>query len=340
MKAKATKRTDLLPVIGPSTYSFVFPKENPDLALDGLSGEDRLFVEAELALVRCEFTKCRDLYGRLKTSSRYGDSSVRFGIVAAIGLGDVRLFDSVLEDLETLRRTAQDRSADIAVELVRAWVRQCLWLTDGYPEWICRFDMEGVPAVWHDPLAYLGVRIRLARAEFESAYATAALMMTYETDPADVITARRSYLQIIRAIACRETGRREEMMKWLRKVVRDICPHGFLLPLLLVMDGVASASVQTLLAEEAPAQLPRFRELTKSYYANFVKIRNHFTGENVSDQLSLREMYLAILLKRGLSYKEIADRFEITVGRAKNLVAAIYTKLGVSNRKQLEGRVW
>lgn len=329
-----------LPVIGPGTCWFAFPKENPDQVLNGLTGDDRLFASAELSLARCEFAKCRELYDRLRTSARYSLAAIRIGVVGAIGLGDVRLFDQVLKDLETHRRQAKDRAADLAVEMVKAWIRQHLWIPEGYPEWICRFDLEGVPAEWRDQVAYLGVRIRLVRTEFESAYATAALMMNYDTSPEDVITARRVHLRIIRAIACRETGRREEMMKWLREVVREICPHGFLQSLMLVMDGVASTSVQKLLAEEAPAQLPRYRALSKSYYANFVKMRNHFTGERVSDKLSLREMYLAILLRRGLSYKEIAERFGITVGRTKNLVAAIYGKLGVNSRKQLKGRVW
>ena len=75
---------------------------------------------------------------------------------------------------------------------------------------------------------------RLNAGQFESAYATAALLMSFDekVDESDGsrLTAASAYLRMARAIACRETGREDEMRKWLVSVIHELAPHGFFLP--------------------------------------------------------------------------------------------------------------
>ena len=328
-----------LPEIGPATMKFAFPWRDPDSVLKGLRGDDRLFAQAELAVVRCDFKAAKELYGQLVKSPRYFQAAVRFGVILAVGLGDVGLFDEVVGRLAVLRRTAGDSAMQLSVDLAEGWLHQWLWIPTGYPEWIRRFDLENVPEQWRDSAAYLGARAYLVRGEFESAYAAAALMMNYE-GPGRNVTARDVYLMLTRAVACRETGREAEMERWLGVVVRKLAPHGFLLPLLLFMHGRAKSPVEELLGEIRPDLVPRFREINLSYYKNLIRLRNHYLGECVTDGLSLREMYLGMLLKRGLSYGELAKRFGITVGRLKNVVSKVYEKLGIHSRSELKDLVW
>lgn len=329
----------LIPELGPATSRFGFPHRNPDAILKTLRSDDRLFVQAELAVARCEFETTRKLYGQLVKSPRYFASALRFGVIAAIGLGDVELFDSIIQRVSVLRRTASDALTTILVDVVESWINQWLWIPTGYPEWICRFDFGDIPDEWRDAVAYLGTRVRLQRGQFESAYAAAALLMQYQPAHSD-ITARDAFLMMTRAIACRETGRQKEMMRWLEKTVCKLAPHGFLLPFLLVMHGSAKSPLESLLEEVRPDLVVRFREINTTYYKNLIRVRNHYLGEHVTDRLTFREMYLAILLKRGRSYDELSEIFEFSVGRCKNAISKIYEKLGIHSRAELQDLVW
>ena len=329
----------LLPEIGPATMKFAFPLQDPDSVLKGLRGDDRLFAQAELAIARCDFRAARDFYGKLSKSPKYFMSAIRFGVVSAIGLGDLELFDKIVSGLSLVRRTAQDAGGALQADLAESWIHQWMWIPTGHPEWICRFDFENVPKTWWDSAAYLGAKIRLVRGQFESAYAAAALMMSY-VDPSKNITARDAYLTMTRAVACRETGRELEMVKWIETAVRKLAPHGILLPFILFMYGTAKSPIEEVLAEIRPELVPRFREMDRLYYKNLIAVRNHYLGEHVTDKLSFREMYLAMLLKRGMASGELAKRFGVTVGRLKNVVSNVYEKLGIHSRGELRDLVW
>lgn len=328
-----------LPVIGPATDLKLFPRRNPDLALKGLEGPARTFCEAELAIARCDFSRGKTLAEKLLGDDKYVLVAVRLGLIAAVGLGDLKFFDQVLRSLGEYRRRAPSARSALGVEITVAWIRQFLWLPTGYPEWMCRFDLSDIPEPWRAAVAYLGVKIRICQGSFESAYAAASLFLNFVCPQQD-ISAACSHAKIACAVACRETGRTKEMMKWLDEAAQMLVPHGFLLSILLFMHSSHKSSVEELIAGIAPGQVPRYRELSKCYFVNLIRARNHYTGEHVTTALSFREFYLAMLLKRDLSYKELSERFGITVGRTKNIVSSIYDKLGIHSCGELRDLVW
>ena len=336
---KLANRKDDLPIIGPATDHKLFPRRNPDSALKGLEGPARTFCEAELAIARCDFSRGKTLAGQLFGDDKYILAAVRIGLVAAIGLGDLKFFDRVLRSLAQYRRRAPSVRSALGVEITEAWIRQFLWLPTGYPEWMFRFDLSDIPESWRAAVAYLGVKIRICQGSFESAYAAASLFLNFVCSQQD-ISAACSHAKMACAVACRETGRTEEMMKWLDEVVRMLMPHGFLLPFLLLMHGSHKSPVEDLIAGIAPDLVPRYRDLSKRYFANLIRARNHYTGEHVTTALSFREFYLAMLLKRDMSYKELSERFGVTIGRTKNIVSAIYDKLGIHSCGELRDLVW
>ena len=344
LQKKANNRSRSLPYIGPATSFFEFPSDDPERVLRDLRGEGRLFAEAEIAVARCDFARARELYGSLSTSKRYFLAAVRIGVVAAIGLGDLRLLDSVLKKVKQYRASVKDDSVGQKLaDIVESWLRQWLWQPTGYPEWITRFDFSELPDVWRHPAAYLGVMERLNAGQFESAYAAAALLMSFDEtvgESGTCLTASRAYLRMARAIACRETGREDEMRRWLSEMIRELAPHGFFLPFLIFMHCRHKSPAEEILAQVAPALVARYRELSRSYFANLIRARNHITGEKTTDELSYREFYLAMLLKRGLSYKELADRFGLSVGRIKNLLLILYQKLHIHSRSGINDLVW
>ena len=328
-----------LPIIGPATEFLRLPFENPELVLKGLRGEMRAFAEAELAIARCDFARGKLLSEQLIKSDKYFLAVVRIAIISAIGLGDLHLFDRILARIADYRRRLPHPLSGLGVDLSDAWLRQWLWLDDGYPDWMCRFDFSNVPDAWRQAAAYLGMKIRIQRGQFESAYAASSLFLNFVC-PQRGITASCAYAKISCAIACRETGRKAEMMSWLGDAVHTLAPHRILLPFLLFMHGSSKSPVEELLADVAPEQVLGYRELSKTYFRNLIRARNHYTGERATERLSFREFYMAMLLKRSLSYKELTERLGISVGRVRNLVSILYEKLDVHSRSELKNLVW
>lgn len=344
MKSEAAEFLSF-PIVGPATAYFKLPVDDPERILKSIQGDDRLFVEAEIAIARCDFGRAKTLCDRLTGNKRYFFISVRIAIIAAIGLGDIALFDSIRAQIAAYRTSLAAGSVEhYLVDITEAWIRQWLWLPSGYPEWICRFDFADVPKEWHRPAAYIGVVQRMNAGMFESAYAAAALMMSGFVESEDVsaryFTAERAYLRMARAIACRETGRAEEMRKWIGEVARELAPHGFIMPFLLFMHGDHKSPVEQILSEVAPGEVARFKKVKSAYFINLIHVRNHMTGETITDALTFREFYLAMLLKRGFAYKDLASRFDLSVGRIKNIVLGLYEKLGIHTRNELNSLVW
>lgn len=333
---KSSSSRENLPLIGPATNFLRFPARNPDSVLKGLKGMARAFAEAELAIARCEFVRGKELSEVLLGDDHYILAAVRIGIISAIGLGDLRFFDRVVKALADYRKRLPHPEAAVGIEIAEAWIRQWLWIETGYPEWMYRFDLTSVPEPWRQSAAYLGMKIRIVRGVFESAYAASSLFLNFICSCQEGITAACAYAKIACAIACREIGRKDEMMMWLGEVIRTLAPHGIFLPFLMFMYGMHRSPVEAILSESAPDQLPRYRELSKSYFRNLIRMRNHYTGERLTEDFSFREFYLAMLLKRGHSYKELAERFGISVGRMRNLVSILYEKLHVHSRSGLK----
>ena len=344
MQKNTNKAANSLPCVGPATSFFWFSSEEPTRVLRELRGDDRLFAEAEIAVARCDFARARELYGALSKSDQYFLAAVRIGVIAAVGLGDLRFLDSALKTVARFRRAVKgDPTGQKLADIVEGWVCHWFWRSDGFTDWIRRFDSDELPQEWQRPAAYLGVTTRLNAGQFESAYAAAALLMSFGAEKdlsKSRLTAERVYLRMARAIACRETGRGDEMRRWLSEVIRELAPHGFLLPFILFMHGAHKSPVEEILSEVAPGEVARYREVSRKYFANLIRARNHITGEKTTDELSSREFYLAMLLKRGMSYKELANRFGLSVGRIKNILLVLYQKLHIHSRLEIDAWVW
>ena len=88
--------------------------------------------------------------------------------------------------------------------------------------------------------------------------------------------------------------------------------------------GVAlgpKSALEMSLAAGVPKLLAKVRKLTNGYFGNLVRFHNRYTGERVCEVLTPREFYLAQSLKRGLRYKEIAERMGIAQGRVRDAAA-------------------
>ena len=306
-------------------------------------GEGRLLAEAELALARCDFARAKACCDRVSKSSSQFPCVVRIGCTAAIGLGDVRYFDEIRNVVANFRNECGKEPGGLAIaDVMEGWIRQSLWRAD-VPEWICRFDMAALPSEWRRPAACLGVMACLHADQFELAYAAASLLMNAGTklsENAKGLMTIDVELMMAKAVACRETGCEAEMRQLLEAVIGRWASHGILMPYLLFMHGTRKSPVLDVLTDAAPREVIRFKRTRRAYFANLIRMRNHAFGEKITSALSVREFYLTMLVKRGVSHKELSARFGVSLGRVKNIMLYIYQKLGIHSRSELDGLVW
>ena len=335
--AKRIAVKKLLPLVGPITY--YLPIKNGCPCKDGLTGELRLIAEAETRIVRGEFKGMDRFYAAIRKDGRNFLTAAGVALFGAIGSDDPFLFDAVIKDIAAYPSRYGTPEAKLAVEIVMVWVRNFLHTPMECPEWLVNFDLAFLPGEWRRQVAFLGVTCLVRKGEYKAAAVLAESLLNLDAEREVKASAADMYLKMAKATICRDEGRLEDSERWCRAVVESAKHLGIVLPFLGVVMGPKSA-MERALAEDAPELLAKVKKLTNGYFRNLVKYHNRYTGDRVSDELTPREFYLAQSLKRGLRYKEIAERLGVSVANVHNLIVVVYEKLHIRSNRSIGGKVW
>ena len=327
------KRGFKLPLVGLGTCYYEFSKENPDAGVRLRRGGLRSLLETELAMARCEFDALKGYYETLDQKDPLYLTGVTNCVVGALGRGDLRLFDRILKDLRSYPTRNPDPHARLGREITEAWIRQFLRVKRGHPEWMVRGNLTQIPEEWKRPCAYLCVKGMLVRKEYDSAYAAASMLLNFDSRK-DVLSAFPVYERLVCGLTCHELGHREEAFAWFRQTAEMCCPHGIILPFVLLVAWLGPV-MEDVIREIAPELAEKTRRIAPKFFANLIRFHNHFTGEMLTTDLSPREFYFAQQLVDGYSYKEIAAKLGVSSGRVNDLVRQIYGKLGVHGKDEL-----
>ena len=323
-----------LPLVGLGTCYYEFSMENPDAGVRRHRGGLRRLLETELAMARCEFDKLKGYYETLDRRDPLYLAGATNCVVGALGRGDLRLFDRILRDLREYPARNPLPHARLGREITEAWIRQFLRVRRGHPEWMVRGNLTLIPEEWRRQCAYLCVKGMFARKEYDPAYAAASMLLNFDSRR-DVLSAFPVYERLVCGLVCHELGHREEAFSWFRQTAEMCCPRGIILPFVLLVAWLGPV-MKDVIREVAPAQAKRVRQIAPTFFANLLRFHNRFTGEALTTELNPREFYLAQQLVDGYSYKEIAAKLGVSSGRVNDLVRAIYGKLGIHGKAELE----
>lgn len=331
------KRSRSLPLVGPITYYLPIKGGRP--CTDGVTGELRRIVQAEISVVRGEFAGMDRFYATIDKGGRNFLTAAGVALFGAVGTDNPQLFDSVLKDIAAFPSRYGTSEAKLAVEIVMLWIHNFLRAPIRCPAWISRLDLAVIPGEWRRQVSYLAVGCLERRGEYKAAAVLADALLNL--DPNGVVESSSAdiYLKMAKATICRDEGRMDEAVRWCRAVVKSAKPLGIVLPFLGMALGPKSV-LERALAEEAPELLAKVHKLTNGFFRNLVKYHNRFTGESVTEDLTPREFFLAQSLKQGLRYKEIAERMGISLNRVHAMAKEIYATLGISRASSIGNSVW
>lgn len=326
-----------LPLVGPITY--YLPLKNGRHCLDGLTGELRRISQAEIRVVRGNFSGIDRFYAAISKDGRHFLTAAGIALFGAIGADDPQLFDAVLKDIATYPSRYGSPEAKLAVEIMTQWVNMLLYASKRCPEWLVQFDLSSIPVEWRHQVAFLKVECLERRGEYMAASVLADALINLNPENAARGSSAEIFLKMAKARICRDEGRMAESAKWCREVVETAKTQGIVLPFLGMVLGPKSV-LERALAKGAPELLAKVKRLTNGYFRNLVKYHNRFTGESVTEELTPREFFLAQSLKKGLRYKEVAERLGVSLNRVHAMAKDVYATLGVRGASAIGDRVW
>ena len=332
MGAKHTAAKKPLPLVGPITY--YLPTKDGCPCTDGLTGERRLIAQAELRVVRGEFAGLDRFYAAVRKDGRYFLTAGGIALFGAVATDDPLLFDTVLKDIAAYPSRYGTPEAELAVEILMVWLHNFLQVPMKCPEWLADFDLAAIPAEWRHQVSFLAVWYLKQKGEYKAAAILVDVLLNLEPEKAVKSSAADIFLKMAKAKLCCEAGRMDEAARWCQATVESAKPLGIVLPFLGVLLGPKSV-LERALAADAPELLAKIKKMTNGYFRNLVKYHNRYAGDSVPEELRPREYYLAKSLKRGLRYKEIAERLGVSVANVHNQIVVVYEKLHISTNRDI-----
>ncbi len=310
------------------------PVRHPDAILDTVK-ESRLKLqyEGELAYLRGDFEKTLRCYEATK-----GDDAARLracpvAIPAAISLGDYRAYTQIETYLKGWTQAGKGSPFTAVAQLALATAAVSVIAPGMAPHWLKKGDFSALPAQAKSDALYLRAKYFQCLGEYKSMLAVAQTALTLCASDQG-ITIPDIYLRVTCAAACHALERDNEARQWLIDVMRIALPHGFITPfaeLVTAMGGLVEQCLEQVFPHYYDVVINEWKRTWKHWIA----FHNQFTRENITLMLSLREYHIALMVARHIPYAKIAKQYGISIGRLKNIMTRVYSKLLISGRDEL-----
>ncbi len=311
------------------------PADKPD-EIKAIAKDERACrqYEAELAYLRGNFGKTLQCYSLTAGDDVAGLRASLVAIAAAISLGDYSTYLKIEAFLENYKHGKCGRGCASIAELAMASAAVNVAAPNMVPDWLKAGDFSSC-ARQADRiyLSYLRSKYLLNIGEYEIALAVAQTALAFRTNEEE-ITLAEIYLRKIHALSLHCLGRNDEAKVQLIAFMHKALPYGFITPLaesISEFGGIVEKCLNEKYPEYSRAIIDQWERTVK----NWISFHNQFAKDNITMILSLREIQLAQLVAHHVPYAEIAEEFNISVGRLKNIMLEIYEKLFVSGRHEL-----
>ncbi len=168
--------------------------------------------------------------------------------------------------------------------------------------------------------------------DYSRALATAdiAIAISPEVYPIGFI-----YCHIIAAIALMNMRRPKEAMDRLEKAWAFAEPDNLLEPF-GEHHGLLQGVIEIFFKEKYPGFHKKIDRITYAFSAGWRKVHNSDTNHEIADNLSTLEFTIAMLYSRNWTASEIGEHLNLSERTVYNRIDGIYTKLGISEKRQLD----
>ena len=318
------------------------PKDNPDSVFDLIPEQYtnlRLYVECYIAWMRGDYERSKECYRNIT-----GDEAIKLrasttAVAAAVGLGDYPFYQEIEAYCKGIIKADMGALATSYAEYALAIVYVSASVTEMIPSWMKEGDFSVFPMSMRQDVMCLRMRYLLSLKKYESVLDAVQTALAFVDSKAGTLPHAGIYLRVTYAVACCALGRLDEARDYLRRVMRDCLPIGFISPL-MEHSPLFGGLLEQILEREFPAYYDSVTGQAKLVINHWIEFHNLFTKDNIPLILSPRELHITQLAARGVPDAEIAGRLHISVGRLKAVKNEIYGKLYVKNRKELSAYIF
>ena len=267
-----------------------------------------------------------------------GDDAVRLAacsltIAASISTGNFTFYKEIETFLKSLIRAKISDSVTAFSELSLASAYLGAMVPSMVPKWLKDGNFSALPTQAKPDASYKRVRYFQCKGDYKSMLNVAETALTFFDSP-QKNSFPGSYLKIMCAVACNALNRLEDGKRWLLDTMNVNLPYGFI-SFYTELIPFCCGMMEPLIKQNYPVYYDIIIKQWKHIGPNWLAFHNKFTKDNIQSILTLREYHIAKLAAQHMPYKEIAERFSISVGRLKNIMHTIYGKLLVKNRDEL-----
>ncbi len=305
-----------------------------DAAIETLPMQERAQCRAELDYLRGNLQQVEDYCRTVAITHPTFLCACSLKLVTAVERGDYGAFSETVEILKTIERDAPHPQDRLMAEAVHVLAEVSMFDKESLPAWLRENDLSIFPREAFPTALYLRVKYLEASKRYESMLATAQATLLLCSRP-NTFSSVMLHLHLSCASAYVLLGDKEACSAQLAESLAIALPNGFITPFadtLLSCGGLLEPLVQ--------AKWPQYYDSIVNNptlsWKNWIAFHNQFAKDNITLVLSDQEYILAFHLTSGMTYAEAAKAMHLSVGRVKNLVSGIYSKLNITNRKQLE----
>ncbi len=321
--------SDLEEVVAATTLPM--PRNNPDAIMDSI-GTQRLWrhYESELAYLRGDFERTKNCFRKTEgdTVSRLRASSI--AIAAAISTGDYSFYLEIETFIKGIIKTNTNNRLSGFAELCLSTAYVSTVAHDMIPQWLKEGDFTSLMPQAIPDAVYKRAKYFQLLGKYESMLAVAETALALCASRSG-INFHDIYFRIVCVAACCALGCMDEAKLRLLDALEIALPHGFITPFAESATTFGGLLGQCL-NQEYPQYYNAIIEQWNRTFTNWRAFHNHFTKDNITLILSLRDYQIAKLAVRGVPYKKIAEQFHISLGTLNNKMQVIYETLLISEK--------
>lgn len=260
-------------------------------------------------------------------------TAASLAMAAAMSTGDYALYDAIRSALKEEMEQAQTLYAKTLLSFPSAMAAVSMCAPAMVPDWLKRGDFAEFPADIRPHLLYLYL-MYLRSTEHYDQLLVAAKIACFVCWSEETFSHLDIYFALLCAVAANALNDADTALCYIDRAAKLAVPRGFLAPLAEYLPGLGGL-IEAYLEREFPAELQTVLKLAPRLWKNWMDFHNKYTKDNITTILSPQEYHVALLLARGTSYRDAAQRLHLSQGRIRNIASDIYGKLYVRNKHEM-----
>lgn len=309
-------------------------KHSAGAELPPLPEKLRPLAEADLAYRRGDPNPAKEYWRKTGDADETKLTAASLGVAAAIASGDYELYYEIASFLVKSAEQSDDEREKALLLLPTATAAVSTIAPDMTPLWLKRCDFSLFPQELTPFLVYL-YTLHLRNVGDSGGMLFTARTASLLCAQTNTFTWLDLYFKILCAAASFALNDAEMAEKYLLDALELGMPYGLIMPFGEYF-GEFGGMLARLIEQRYPQQLAPIKRIWGQIFKNWMSFHNEFTKENITTILTAQEYQAARLITRGATYAETARQMNLSVGRINNIMADVFGKLYIKNRRQLQ----